>query len=127
MITKSIKFVIDKVNYDATFPNVGQLLEIQNLQNLLTNNSYASMLQSGLKSAYFALDMVDAISFLFVMVPQLRKDLNVTNYNELDPFLAKKIVSAYKKQIRPWYNELMDELLKDDEIEPSELEDVEKE
>jgi hypothetical protein len=117
MKAKTIQFVLEGVTYNAKFPNVGNYLDIENTRMMLTNNSYADLLRSGLKASWFAVDLVDAISFMLVMVPNLRVDLNVKNYNDLDPFEAKKIVKVYKKQIKPWYEGLMDELLKDEEIE----------
>lgn len=116
MKQKTIQFTLEGNKYDAKFPNVGQYLDIENMKMALTNNSYSDMIRSGLKTSYFAIDLVDSLSFLYVMVPTLREDLNVRNYNDLDPFMAKKIVKVYKAQIKPWYDDLMTELLKEEDI-----------
>lgn len=116
MIQKKKTFEISNVKYEVSFPTVGQYFDIENMKMMLTNNSYGDMLRSGLRTAYFAIDLVDCISLFYVLVPDLRKDLNVRNYNDLDPFLAKKIVKAYKSQIKEWYDELLEELLREDEV-----------
>ena len=117
MTPKTKKFELEGVQYEITFPNVGQYLDIENMKMALTNNTYSTMLQSRLRSSFFALDLVDSISIMYILVPSLRKDLNVKEYTELDPFMAKKLISVYQKQIKPWYDELMAELL---DLEPIE-------
>jgi hypothetical protein len=120
VLQKNLVFKLDKNQYELKFPNVGQYMDIENMRIGLTNGAYTEMLRTGLKSSYFNIDLVDAISILYVLVPNLRNDLNVTNYNELDVFMAKKIEKAYKNEIKPWYDSLMDKLLADEEI-PEEI------
>lgn len=116
MLQKQKQIIIEGNPYNIEFPNVGQYLDIENMKMMLTNNTYSALLQSRLRTAYFAIDLVDAISVMYVLVPGLRKDLNVKNYNELDTFMAKKIVKVYQEQIKPWYDELMNDLLDLDPI-----------
>lgn len=116
VLQKTLVFKLDGNQYEMKFPNVGQYMDIENMRIGLTNGAYTDLIRTGLKSAHFQVDLVDAISILYVLVPNLRSDLNVSNYNELDVFVAKKIVSVYKREIKPWFEALMEELLKDDEI-----------
>lgn len=116
MLQKQKQIIIEGNTYSIEFPNVGQYLDIENMKMMLTNNTYSALLQSRLRTAYFAIDLVDAISVMYVLIPGLRKDLNVKNYNELDTFMAKKIVKVYQEQIKPWYDELMNDLLDLDPI-----------
>jgi len=116
MLQKQKQIIIEGNSYNIEFPNVGQYLDIENMKMMLTNNTYSALLQSRLRTAYFAIDLVDAISVMYILIPGLRKDLNVKNYNELDTFMAKKIVKVYQEQIKPWYDELMNDLLDLDPI-----------
>ncbi len=116
ILQKNLVFKLDGNQYEIKFPNVGQYMDIENMRIGLTNGAYVDLIRTGLKSAHFQVDLVDAISVLYVLVPNLRGDLNVTNYNDLDVFTAKKIVNVYKRDIKPWFEGLMEELLKDEEI-----------
>lgn len=116
MLQKQKQIIIEGNSYNIEFPNVGQYLDIENMKMMLTNNTYSALLQSRLRTAYFAIDLVDAISVMYILIPGLRKDLNVKDYNELDTFMAKKIVKVYQEQIKPWYDELMNDLLDLDPI-----------
>lgn len=117
LLQKNLIFKLEGTSYEVKFPNVGQVIDMENMKMSLTNGGYVEMLRSGLKTSYFVIDLVDSVSFLYILVPSLREDLNVRDYNELDPFMAKKIVKVYKSQIKPWFDGLMDELLSDDDIE----------
>ncbi len=116
VIQKTLIFKLDSATYTLKFPNVGEYMDIENMRIALTNGAYTDMLRTGLKSAHFAVDLVDAMSILYVLAPTLRTDLSVSNYNDLDLFLAKKVVKAYKEQIKPWFDKIMDELLKDEDV-----------
>ena len=126
ILQKTLTFKLEKSTYTLTFPNVGQFMDIENMRMGLTNGAYTDLLRSGLKTSHFQVDLVDALSILMVLVPEIRKDLLVTNYNDLDIFLAKIVVKAYKKDVKPWFDGLMATLLEDDDI-PEPLEAKAKE
>lgn len=110
---KSIKIKFnDKLEYIVKFPNVGQLLEIESMKMAYTNNSYGTLVQGGLRSSSYALDMADCFSTFQILIPELSKDLGVKSFTQLDAFEAKKIVSVYVKQFQPWMTELLTELYK---------------
>ena len=111
--------VTDKLSYTVKFPSVGQLLEIEAMKMAYTNNAYATLVQSGLKSSTFALDMADCFSTFGVLIPELLKDLGIKSFTQLDAFEAKKIVRVYVKQFQPWMTDLLTDLYKmeDDAIE----------
>jgi hypothetical protein len=72
------------------------------------------MLRSGLKSAYFTTELVDTISFFWVLIPEIRQDLEVKSYVDIDPFIAKNLIKVYREQFKPWYENLYSELIKDE-------------
>ena len=92
------------------FPNVGQLLDMEAMKLALTNNRYGSMSASGIKSMYLALDLVDAIVFIQVLCPKIKRMLEVTNYTDMEPMAAKELVEFYKNEIVPWYSGVSKEL-----------------
>lgn len=109
-IEREKKFSIGQKNFIAKFPNVGQLIDLESLKQALTNNRYGQMVMSGVASMYQALDLVDAIAFFQVVVPDVAKYYNIQNYANLDYDKAVDLVDAYQKQIKPWFDKTMDEL-----------------
>lgn len=115
---KLIKF--RENDYIVKFPNVGQLMDIENIKMSLTNGKYVEMAVSVLKIHIFQLDMIDAISYFSILCPEMKEHLQIKNWRELDASLAKEITSVYKKQFIPWFKPILDELLKIDEEDDSE-------
>lgn len=104
------KFTIGKKQFTANFPNVGQIIDIDSMKQALSNNRYGSMVASGLSSAYYALDLIDAISFYQIVTPEVGKYFNITNYAEMDLQESQELLETYKKEIQPWYIETMNEI-----------------
>ena len=110
MIERSKKITIGKKSFVVEFPNVGQILDIESMKQALTNNRYGIMAKSDIKSMYYALDVVDAVSFLTVVAPEVGKYFNVGNYLSLSPEKVQEFVDAYQKDIYPWYAKTLEEL-----------------
>ena len=110
MIERSKKFTIGMKSFVVEFPNVGQILDIESMEQALTNNRYGIMAKSDIKSMYYALDVVDAVSFLTVVAPEVGKYFNVGNYLSLSPEKVQEFVDVYQKDIYPWYAQTLEEL-----------------
>lgn len=103
-------FTIGQKKFTAKFPNVGQIIDMESLKQALTQSRYGQMAMSGIKSQYFALDLVDAISFFQVVVPEVGKYFDITNYTSLSIDKTNDLLKAYTEVIRPWFNETLNEL-----------------
>lgn len=110
MIERQKKFSIGDKTFIVNFPNVGQLIDLESLKQALTNNRYGVMAASGVASMYYVLDIVDAVAFFQVCVPDVAKYYNVKNYTSLSPENVKDFVDAYQNQIKPWFDKTMLEL-----------------
>lgn len=115
MIEREITVEYNGKKFQIKFPNVGQLIDIESLKNGLTGGKYGSFAASGVKSMYFVLDIVDTIAFLTVMCPKLKnfiteEDVEKLDYTSMKPETVKKLVDLYKKQILPWFNNIMQQL-----------------
>lgn len=115
MIEREITVEYNGKKFQIKFPNVGQLIDIESLKNGLTGGKYGSFAASGVKSMYFVLDIVDTIAFLTVMCPKLKnfiteEDGDKLDYTSMKPETVKKLVDLYKKQILPWFNNIMQQL-----------------
>ena len=114
MIEREIAITYNDKKFIVKFPNVGQLMDIESLKMALTGGKYGTFAASGIKSMYFVLDMVDAISFFSVMCPRLKnfitqEDVDV-DYTQMKPESVKPLVDIYKKEVMPWYNKIMTHL-----------------
>ena len=106
--TKSFK--IGQKQFTAKFPNVGQIIDIDSMKQALSGNRYGSMAASGLASAYYALDLIDAISFYQIVCPEVGRYYDIKNYAEMQLDEIEDIVKAWKDEIQPWYIETMNEI-----------------
>lgn len=112
---KSKKVDLEGFEYILNFPTQGQLIDIESLKWAYSNNCYAVWANAGLKSTEYALDSVDAISFLQTLIPTLKSDLSIKQWSDVDPMLMKRLIRIYKKDIKPWLSQLLIELYKADE------------
>lgn len=109
-IERQKKFTINGSTFMAKFPNVGQLIDLESFKQALTSNRYGQMAASGVASMYQALDLVDAISFFQVVVPEVGKRFDINNYTQMGLDEIKYIVDAYQNEIKPWFDKTMLEL-----------------
>lgn len=114
MIEREIAITYNDKKFIVKFPNVGQLMDIESLKMALTGGKYGTFAASGIKSMYFVLDMVDAISFFSVMCPRLKNFITQedvdADYTQMKPESVKPLVDIYKKDVMPWYNKIMTNL-----------------
>lgn len=110
MIERSKKVTIGKKSFVVDFPNIGQIIDIESMKQALTNNRYGVMAASNVRSAYYALDIVDAVAFLTIAAPSIGKYYNVSNYTELLPDKVKEFLDVYLTQLKPWYDKTLNEL-----------------
>lgn len=108
MIKKTNVKILGK-DYEVSFPTVGQLQDIEAMKLMMTNNKYTEMVIGGLTTNLFALDSADAIAYMSVMVPELKEDLKVRNWRELDALTAKKLIQDFKEFMK-WLKPLLDDL-----------------
>lgn len=104
------KFKIGQKEFTAKFPNVGQIIDIDAMKQALSGNRYGSMVASGLASAYYALDLIDAITFYQIVVPEVGKYYDIQSYAELELDKAQELIKAFKEEIQPWYVETLNEI-----------------
>lgn len=104
------KFTIGKKTFTANFPNIGQLIDLESLKQALTGNRYGQMAASGITSMYYALDLVDAISFYQIVIPEVAKYYDIRNYTTLQIDDMQDLMDAYKNEIKPWFDQTMSEL-----------------
>ena len=68
------------------------------------------MAASGIASMYDALDMVDAIAFYTIVVPEEAKYYNIENFSTTQVDNVSELIKVYLQDIKPWFNDTMKEL-----------------
>lgn len=112
---ENILLNIEDSSYKINFPNVGEMMEIEKMKSALTDGKYLEYNFSVLKNHQYLLDVVDTISYLSVLIPELKKDLEVKDWKKLSPIKAKRLVKVYKSDFIPWYKKIFDDLNNFDE------------
>lgn len=112
----NLNLQVEGQTFKVAFPNAGNLLDIWNMQMLMTQNNYATMANTGTKLGNFFIDAVDAIATFTVLVPELAKQLNGVSFTEIEPKKMKQLVAIYRKQFYPWYRDILEQLLEDEEV-----------
>ena len=125
MYKKLVK--IDGNDYIINFPNVGQMIEIEQLKLAYTNGRYIEFAMSNLVNHIFILDFVDAVSYLSILIPELKKDLGIEEYTKMDSEKTKEIIRAYKEEFIPWFKPILEDLYdfnkKAEKVQKDDLED----
>lgn len=116
---KSVSFELFGQKFTATsYPTVGQIMEIENYKQELTNGRYGSMVKSNTVSSRFALDLVDAIAYFSVLFGKGMRVMieskidGVDNIYDMPGISAKEFVTVYREKFFPWIKEFSEELYK---------------
>ena len=117
---KTINWSVLGNEYKITFPNNNQFIELESMKVRLSRDTYDS-LNTSVSSQYARLT-IDLLAFAAICCPpEFKKDLNVESISTLDMLTTKKLISAYMKQIVPWFHaweillNSIDEEVKNDE------------
>ena len=117
---KAVEFRGTKLN--VKFPNVGEMIDIENLKTAYSGGRYGVMLASGVKSMIYAVDVIDAMAFIEIKLKAVRNMLNIPESQSMmsvDSALASELTAWYKQQIAPWYNSMMSKLYEAGNAQPS--------
>ena len=94
-------------SFKVSFPNVGQMIDIETAKVLLSNNTYDQLVRSRVKTASLALDLIDAIANFSVLIPGFQNLVGVKENTEIEYVQVTQLVTAYRNQFFPWYENIM--------------------
>lgn len=100
----------------AKFPNVGQLMDIESTKLALTNNNYITLSASPLRIHSEELDIIDAISYLLIICPEIKEIYDIKNIREISIEVSKKLLNIYHEQFIDWFSEIMKNLTKIEDV-----------
>jgi hypothetical protein len=105
--SKSVSISIKSNTYQLNFPNTGQYIDIQCLKNKITSDNYNLLTNSNDSYVAYATLLVDMIAHFNILIPDLKKDLNVQSILGLDMLESKELLDCYTTQYLPFFNDWM--------------------
>jgi hypothetical protein len=117
-LSKKITIKIQENEYEVSFPNNGQLIDIEVMKQGLSKGTQDSLLSGLGINANLAWMTIEMIATFTILIPDLIKSLRVENLLELDPMQSKELRKVYVDVYYKWYNEWMAEI--NDEVKEEE-------
>jgi len=106
VLSKTLELEIKKNSYEIKFPNTGNLLDIEELKARLSGGQYNALFGGTLSSEMSRL-LIDTIATFTILLPDLKKDLTVKSYLDLELVDSIELLKVYRDSYLPWYNEWM--------------------
>lgn len=116
-------FKVKENEYEVIVPTMGQFVEIEDRKARFANNNYNGMVNNKTFVSERALDMVDMAAYLYTLVPELIKDMKVTNIFDMDVMDANDLLKTFKTELLPWIKSVEETLLRPTpakKVDPSE-------
>lgn len=113
------KTVINVLNneYEVKYPNTGEALDIA-LLKLQISEKYDLMKFSFNPEFQKEVLKIDAMATFSILVPQLKKDLNVKSFYELEEEQMDQVIVCYVEQFLTWYEPIQAEIRNPKKEEP---------
>lgn len=115
-IQTKTKVKLGSKEYEVSYPNVGQILEIENLKLLLSGNSYTELAKSQHKTALNLLNLIDGVAYFTTLIPTFKEEYNVDEFTKMELKQQSEISKAFL-YFWKWMQDIENELnnLNDDE------------
>lgn len=102
MLNRTIEWNVKGNTYSVSFPNVGQLVEIEIDKSRFSKNTYGGLMAANTAQSVLALDYIDMYATLKHICPEVIKSIKATSFFELDLADANELLTEYRKVIAPW-------------------------
>ena len=104
-LQKSVTIKIRENEYQVSFPNTGQFLDIRSMKSRLIEDIKGNDALDG-----YALLLGEMAATFSVLIPQLKKDLN-TDLFKLSMVESKELLDSYVDTYKPFFDEWMNILI----------------
>jgi isopentenyldiphosphate isomerase len=115
MIQTNTQIKIGDKTYEVNYPNVRQKLEIENLKIFLSSGKYGELARSAHKTASKLLDLIDAVAYFSILIPEIKSNMTVNDFENMDIVTQRNMMRAYKINFYPWFEQIEAELNKEDD------------
>jgi hypothetical protein len=101
-LTQSVQIEIKGNKYNAVFPNTGQYMDIRNRISILISDL-------NIRDVYdqYAALLAEMIATYNVLLPELKKDINVDSILKLSMMESKEILDTYTDVYKPFFDQWM--------------------
>lgn len=106
-MTDTLIFKVKGKEYPINFPTVGQYYDIEASKQVLGKGFYNAIIQSNMKTALHAADMIDIEATLTILAPQLMEDLKCKSFKDLGIKDYLELRDAYEQQFIPWWEDVL--------------------
>lgn len=104
-LSRKITLKIIDNEYEVSYPNSGQQMDIEILKYQITNNKYDTLrFSNDLRSQKMAI-WAEVVATFNILIPKLRENLMVTTMLNLEQDQANVLIDVYQKQFEPWYEQ----------------------
>lgn len=124
----SVKFKVLGNEYNVSFPNIEQLIQIELKKNELSEGKYLSLIKTNTVGTVAVLDFIDMIAHVTVLIPSLISDLKISekDLTKMSIIDGKVLLRAYREQLMVWINSWIKELREfETDTEISKFEEIE--
>lgn len=92
--------------YEIEYPNTGQQIDIELLKARIADGSYEMLRLSSNPIFQDQADRIDMIATFSILIPKLKKDLNVETFFALKEEESNVLVKVYEDTFMPWYTKI---------------------
>jgi hypothetical protein len=107
---------IGDTTYSIEYPNVGQVLDIENLKILLSGDMYSSLVKSVHKTGLDLLNLIDGVAYFSVLADGFKKKYDIEKFTAMGGVEQAQIKQAFVKQFWPWFVKIEQELNKPETV-----------
>lgn len=90
-------------SYTVDYPNTGNQIDIELLKAKISDGNYDTLRFSSNPLFQAQADVIDMIATFSVLVPQLKEDMNVKSFFELQEEETDVLMKVYTEQFIPWF------------------------
>ena len=105
-LQKSVTISIRQNDYQVAFPNTGQFLDIRAMKSRLVDDIRGNESLDGL-----AILLGEMAATYSVLIPELKKDINVESVFKLSMVESKELLDTYTEVYKPFFDEWMNILM----------------
>lgn len=105
-MNRTLKLQVKGNEYPIDYPNTGAQIDIELLKAKIADGNYDALRFSNNPLFQKQADIIDVIATFTILTPNLKKQLNVNSFFELQEEQMNELVKVYTEQFIPWYVEI---------------------
>lgn len=102
-MNREIVLQVEGSEYKVSYPNTGQQIDIELMKAQIGAGNYDVLRFSQNPLFQRQADVIDMIATFSILVPDLKKNLNVKSFFDLPEEHTAKLLKVYEDQFIPWF------------------------